>query len=91
MTVRRCQLRNGVDFVAPQVLSLPEWRPPDDDDVVDDDEEEERRRGSAGPRFFLLYIGKVCKPYIEPPASTLRFALWSVLRAHPNATSYIWN
>ena len=61
-----------------------EWRPPDDDDVVVD--EEERRRGSAGPRFFLLYIGKVCKPYIEPPASTLRFALWSVLRAHPNAT-----
>ena len=81
---RRCQLRDGVDFVAPQVLSLPEWRPPDDDDVVVD--EEERRRGSAGPRFFLLYIGKVCKPYIEPPASTLRFALWSVLRAHPNAT-----
>ena len=28
----------------------------------------------------------MCKPYIEPPASTLRFALWSVLRAHPNAT-----
>ena len=83
---RRCQFRNGVDIVAPEVLSLPEWRPPDDDDVVDDDEEEERRRGSAGPRFFLLYIGKVCKPYIEPPASTLRFALWSVLRAHPNAT-----
>ena len=65
------------------------WAPPA---PSDDAEPEPPHRGPEGRaaqgrhRHFLTYVGKLCKPYIEPPMTLLRYTMWAHLRAHPNVT-----
>ena len=71
----RCLYRHGFDVIAPQVVSSDVWAPSRRSDAPD------RRR-----RHFLTYVGKLCKVYIQPPMTLLRFTMWAYLRAHPNVT-----
>lgn len=72
-----CLYRHHYDIVAPQVVSSSAWEPPP---------KQTRSEETEPKRHFLLYIGKLCKPYIDPPMTLLRFSMWGHLRAHPNVT-----
>lgn len=67
-----CIYRHGYDIVAPPIVS-----PSPASDASP--------RANAR-RHFITYVGKLRKPYLQPPMTKLRFLMWSHLRAHPNVT-----
>jgi len=74
-----CRYRHGFDIMTPYVVSTPEWAP--HPRSVETSPEPSLRR-----RHFLLYAGRLGKPYLAPPNTLIRHRLWSALRFHPNAT-----
>ena len=74
----RCFYRDGFDVVAPQVVSSEMWAPSPRSDARD--------APHGRRRHFLFYMGKLCKPYIQPPMTLLRFTMWAHLRDHANVT-----
>jgi len=71
-----CGYRDGFDVMAPYVLAGSEWSPT-----------RAAPQREAAPRpLLLLYIGRLGKAYVNPPATLLRSKLWAALRRHPNTT-----
>ena len=72
--------RHGFDLIMPPVHPEEQLHHPTRYNADD------FRRPARDEQLFVSFVGRINKPYIDPPFSILRFALWDVLRSHPNAT-----
>jgi len=82
----QCLYRHLYDIMAPPVAAGPVWAPPgfDSSESATEVDVDARTRG----QHRVLYIGRLGKPYIEPPMSQLRFNMWAALRGRTDVTFY---
>ena len=68
-----CGYRHRFDIVSSPVVSSSAWAPA-------------RLVPARRATHFLTYIGRLGKPYIQPPVCQVRLNIWAALRTHPNVT-----
>ena len=68
-----CGYRHRFDIVSSPVVSSSAWAPA-------------RLVPARRATHFLTYIGRLGKPYIQPPVCQVRLNMWAALRTHPNVT-----